>query len=139
MFLEKVDELKDILGRLNNLESELSSLPEQQSLGDSKTSDLLHLIENNSLNAGEMCNIVKELKQVQINRREVKQLMEIYKIFTNNIEKIKTPVNREFLICDIITGVHKLSTTYVNRVYSNEDLDKIMHPKKYVEEKINNV
>ena len=134
MFLEKVDELKDILSKLNVLENELSGLPEQQSLGDSKTSDLLHLIENNSLNAGEMCNVVKEIKKVQINRREVKQLMEIYKIFTTNIEKIKTPVNREFLICDISTGVHRLSTTYVNRVYSDDDFDKIMHPKKYIVE-----
>lgn len=68
MFL--IEEIKSIIGKLDEIDDYCDSLSEKISQEDLKEQDLLHLIENEKLTTFECYRVIKEMKKNK--RREKK-------------------------------------------------------------------
>ena len=58
-----VEELDDCVKKLNEIDEYINTLVDELSNYDKRTTDLLHFIENNNLNAPQSCKIIKEIKK----------------------------------------------------------------------------
>ena len=63
--------LKYMLVFFQDIDKRLQKLREEQSIADIKQSDILHYIENHNLNASQSCKLIKQLKKVRKERREM--------------------------------------------------------------------
>lgn len=125
-----IDDIIKVINILNNVDEYVDSLSRQLSEQDSKMSDLYHYLETNKLNAIECCKFVNEMQKVCIERRKIKQEIGIGKIYKSELTKLNNPTNRKFFIQDLKTTERKLNTKYKNRVYTDEEIQELIKPKK---------
>lgn len=121
--IEKVKEVSDLMNEIqsytNNLNAELQAV-------DFRISDLLHLIESNSIKTKGSYRIVKELKKVRLERRKIKNDMEISKTLNNNLNKLLSMENRQFLLAELNKTNNHLNLKYKNRIYTEEELNELI-------------
>ena len=117
-----IDEMIDAITTLNKIDDDIDELPKQQSECDSKLSDLYHILENYKLDATQCCAFVKEMQKVCLERRKVKDNIEIGKVIKNNIAKLNNKDNRQFLINELKVREKRLNGEYKNRIYTEKDL-----------------
>ena len=98
---------------------------DELSVYDKKTTDLLHFIENNNLNAAQSCKIIKEIKKIRQERRKIKNDMEISKVYRDNINKLINKDTRNILVNKIHKTEKQLESKYQNRIYTEEDIQNI--------------
>ncbi len=121
-----VEEIKEIIVKLNELDRYFEDLPQQLGIQDSKEQDILHYIEDNKISAFEAYRLIKELKKVRYDRRTIKNNYELLQIFNSNKNKIISENNRQFLLQDLYTKEKRLKAKYKNRQYSEEELKEII-------------
>lgn len=124
--MDIIEELKLITNKLDELDNYTQTLGDKLSIEDKKTSDLLHYIENNKLSAFECYRLFKEMKDVRIKRRKIKNGMELAKTFDINKNKLLLKENRIFLINELYKRDKQLKTRYVNRYYQEENLQMML-------------
>lgn len=89
--------------------------------------DLLHLIENNTLKTNECYRAIKELRNVRIERRRIKNDIELFNTFKLHKNQMLSIENRKFLKELIDKKQNQLfNSKYKNRVYTNEELKNIL-------------
>lgn len=120
----------DAITTLNKIDDDIDELPKQQSECDSKLSDLYHILENYKLDATQCCAFVKEMQKVCLERRKVKDNIEIGKVIKNNIAKLNNKDNRQFLINELKVREKRLNGEYKNRIYTEKDLVDLKIKKK---------
>lgn len=114
---KELDELDDYLESLNSLYSEM----------DCRLCDLYHIIEFEELTPTQARKLTREMQKVLLLRRKVKNDISINRVYTDNIDKIKKKDTRPFLLEKLHkTDKTKLDMEYKNRVYTNEELNKII-------------
>lgn len=97
--------LKYMLTFFQDIDKRLSELSKQQSVWDIKQDELLHYIENNKLDAVRACKIVKNLKYVREQRRQVKNEMNIINSLKDTfVDKYKN----KFIEKDLIQALKNL-------------------------------
>ena len=69
--------LRYILNFFQDIDKRLTELNKKQSEWDIKQDELLHYIENHSLDAVKSCKIIKQLKYVRAERRLVKNEIDV--------------------------------------------------------------
>lgn len=121
-----IEEIKIAVDKLNEVDDYTTSLADKLSIEDKKTCDLLHYIENNKLTTSECYRIIKEIKSIRIDRRKIKNDMELSTTLNNNKNKLQLKENRIFLMNELYKKNKQLNTKYSNRYYTNEDLQKIL-------------
>ena len=121
-----LEELRIAIGHLNKIDNYTASLNQELSTIDEKISDLLHLIENNKINTAGCYRIVKEIRELRIQRRNVKNNIEIARIYNEQKNKLLTNENRIFLIQELCKKEKSLDSTYKNRQYTEDDLKKFI-------------
>jgi len=124
--MDIIEQARIIIGQLNSLDNYTSNLTNELSMLDEKTSDLLHLIENNKMKASACCKIVKEIREIRIKRRKIKQDLEISRIYNEQKNKLITKENRMFLIQELTKKEKSLNTEYKNRQYTDEELKELL-------------
>ena len=124
--MDIIEQVRIIIGQLNSLDNYTSNLVNELSMLDEKTSDLLHLIENNKTKASACCKIIKEIREIRIKRRKVKQDLEISRIYNEQKNKLITKENRMFLIQELTKKEKSLNTEYKNRQYTEEELKELL-------------
>ncbi len=124
--MDIVEELTSAIKILDQLDEYKESLPNQLSEVDSRLSDLYHLIECNNLNAPQCCRVIKEIKKQRKNRRKIKNDISIISAYSNNSNRLNNIDNRKFVLSDVHKAEKKLGKNYTNKVYSDEELEKIV-------------
>lgn len=81
-----VEEIKEIIAKLDKIDDYNNSLGDKLSVVDSKTQDLLHYIENNKINVLWCYRMLKEIKSLRQERRKIKMIWNYFQ----NIMSIKT-------------------------------------------------
>lgn len=119
-------ELNNSIQVLNQVDEYIDTLVNELSNYDKRTTDLLHYIENNNLNAPQSCRIVKELKKIRQERRKIKNDMEISKVYKDNINKLVNIDSRNMLMTKVHKTEKQLESEYQNRIYTQEDIDNIL-------------
>ena len=124
--MDIIYELDNSVKTLNKLDDYIDTLIEELSNYDKRTTDLLHYIESNSLNAPQSCKIVKEIKKVRQERRKIKNDMELSRVYRDNINKLINVDSRNILMTKIHKMEKQLESEYQNRVYTQEDIENIL-------------
>lgn len=119
-------ELDNGIQILNKVDEYIDTLVEELSNYDKRTTDLLHYIENNNLNAPQSCKIIKEIKKIRQERRKIKNDMELSKVYKDNINKLVNIDSRNMLMTKIHKTEKQLESEYQNRIYTQEDIDNIL-------------
>ena len=97
--------LKYMLVFFQDIDKRLQKLSEEQSVADIKQSDILHYIENHNLNASQSCKLVKQLKKVRKERREIKNEIDVIQSLKDTfVDKYKN----KFIEKDIIQALKNL-------------------------------
>lgn len=103
--LQVSDILKIILHLFQDIDKRQEQLSKEQSVIDSKQDEILHYIENHKLNASERCKIVGLLKDVRIERRQIKNEIDVIRSLKDSfIDKYKN----KFIEKDIIIALKNL-------------------------------
>ena len=121
-----VEEVKEVISKLNAIDSYNSSLSQQLSIIDKKQQDILHLIESQKISAFEAYRIIKELRQVRIERRKIKNDMELLRVYDENKNKLSSNENRQFLLHEVCKKEKNLNTEYKYQEYTKEELESII-------------
>ena len=129
--MDIVEEIRNIVVKLNELEKYKEELPQKLSIQDSKEQDILHLIEDEKFTAFESYRLLKELKKVRKERRIVKNDCELLQCFSANKNKILNENNRQFLLQDLYNKQRNLKAKYKNRQYTEEEFNKILKGLEY--------
>lgn len=124
--MEIIEKVKEISELMNELQSYTNNLSANLQAADYRISDLLHLIEKDTLNTKACYRIVKELKKVRQERRKIKNDMEISKILNLNLNKLLGMENRQFLLAELNKTNNHLNSKYKNRIYTEEELNELI-------------
>ena len=118
--------INEAIKLLNSIDEYGSTLVSKLSDLDSKEQDILHYIENNRISVLWCYNIVKKLKDIRIERRKVKNDMELMSKYNDLKNRLSSKDNREFILSQLHVKEKQLNTTYKNRKYSEEDIRNIL-------------
>lgn len=121
--LEEITNATKILDVIENYNDGLCDALSNQ---DQKISDLLHFIENNNINAAQSCHLIKEIKKVRMERRKVKNDMELARVYKDNINKLINSDSRKMLLSKLHKMSKQLESEYQNRVYTSKDFVEIL-------------
>ena len=121
--MEEITKAIDILSRIDEYDK---SLVNELSVLDCKEQDILHHIEDKPLNILTCYNTLKHIKILRTKRRKVKNDRELLVRFNEIKAKITSNDNRQFILTELHKKEKALQTTYKNRQYSEEDIQKIL-------------
>ena len=124
--MDVIEEINEVVNRLNKIDEYNSTLADNLSELDCKQQDLLHYIENTKASVLWVYRMIKELKNVRINRRKVKNDMELLSKFNEQKTKLLSKENRQFMLAEIHKKEKMLGKKYTNKQYSEEELQKIL-------------
>lgn len=121
---DKIIEVSKLLDELDKYDDSLSNL---LSNVDSKICDLMHLIENNVLRTNQCYRVIRELHKLRLERRKIKNDMDLIQVFKFEKNKLLNIENRKFLLSAIgkENKRHK-NAKYINRVYTEEEIKKLI-------------
>lgn len=120
------EEIENILVALDDIDKYCNSLSNLLSLEDQKIQDLLHYIENNKISAFQSYRLVKQLKKIRLDRRAIKNNMEIASTFYNNKNKLISNEYRSILKEEIKKTKKRLQQEYKNRYYQPCEIENIV-------------
>lgn len=124
--MDIIEEITEIIEKLNIVDGYCNNLNNELNVLDEKTQDLLHYIENNKISAFSCYRIIKELKEIRQRRRKVKQDIELSKKYQEHKNRLASFDHRQFLLTELHKKEKQLQTEYKNRVYTEEDIQKIL-------------
>lgn len=127
--MDVIKEITEIVDKLDKLEDYCSQLQDNLSIENQKTQDLLHYIENNKITPFESWRLVKKIKQIRIDRRKIKNDIEISSTFHNNKNKLISKEHRKFLLVELHKKDKQLKTEYKNRYYQECEIENILKGK----------
>lgn len=119
-------EIFNVVQELNEIDDYDNSLSNQLSICDSKISDLMHLIESETLKTNQCYRIVKELKKLRVERRKIKNDMDLLNTYRNNQQKLLNQNNRQMLLAELGKKEKTLNYKYNNRVYTEEEIKELI-------------
>lgn len=103
--MEIEDIIKYMLAFFQDIDKRLSQLSDLQSEWDIKQDELLHYIENHNLDAVKSCKIIKQLKYVRAERRQVKNEIDVIRSLKDTfVDKYKN----KFIEKDLIQALKNL-------------------------------
>lgn len=121
-----IEEITSAIKLLNEVDEYKENLVNRLSDQDKKISDLYHLIENTKPTTGQCYRIVKELKKQLELRRKIKNDMNILSVYDKNLNKLLNTNNRNMLLTEVHKAEKRLSTTYQNRIYTDDEINEIL-------------
>lgn len=124
--MEIISKLEEICGELDLLQDYTDNLANELSYADSKRCDLEHFIEHNKINSKNSYRICKEMQKVLLERRKIKNDMELSRVMSINLNKLISKDHRKFLLAEIKKTNGKLNKPYNNRVYSKQEEDYLL-------------
>ena len=124
--MDIIDTIEEVVMKLNNLEEYMNDLNKQLSNLDQRKSDIEHFIENKKVNMIQAYKVYKELYKVLLERRKIKNDIELTKVFRANDTKLIKIKNRKLLLEDLHMRNNDLNCEYNNKVYSKEELENII-------------
>lgn len=124
--MDVIKEITEIADKLNEVEDYCSQLINKLSSEDLKMQDLLHYIEKNKISPFESWRLVKKIKQIRLDRRKIKNDMELSATFYNNKNKLISTENRKFLLIELHKKDKQLKTEYKNRYYQECEIENIL-------------
>lgn len=110
------DEIENYVSKLNEL--------------DLRIQEILHYYEYNKISTNGHSSLSRKLQELQIERRNVKNMYELYGTYQSNKMKLIESGNRDILISEIFKKEKALDTKYRNTYFTEEELNIIARNKE---------
>jgi len=124
--MDVIQEITDIVNKLNEIDKYASTLQDKLRVENEKELDLLHYVENNKISMLWCYRFVKKMKDIRIDRRKIKNDIEILSRFADVKEKLSSETNRQFILAELHKKENQINQPYKNRQYTEEDMQKIL-------------
>lgn len=124
-----VEDIKKTVDILDNIDTYSNGLSEELSIVDGKIQDLLHYVENNKINILWCYRYVREMKRLRLDRRRIRNDMELLNKFSEHKNKLISKDNRQFLLAEMNKREKQLNQPYKNRQYGEEELEDVLKNK----------
>lgn len=121
-----LEKIKLVFATLDEIDDYVNELNDKLSKLDLMQQDILHLIETENLDAKRCCRVIKELKKIRINRRNIKNNIEISNKYNEQRERISRKDNRKFLLVELFKREKIINKKYNYRVYTQEEINNIL-------------
>lgn len=124
----KADLLNSLIDSINNTsdcEDEIYEYVNKLNAINDAIFDVLHYIENHELSRPGKIAMMDELQDLRKQRRDIKQMWEIYNTYGINRNKLVQKENREFLIHALKQKDKELNSEYRYRYYTEETLNEL--------------
>lgn len=135
--MEIISKLDEIVDELDALQDYTDDLSNQLSIVDSKICDLEHFIEHNRITSKNSYRICKEMQKVLLERRKIKNDMELSRVMNINFNKIISKDHRKFLMTEMNKANGRLNKPYNNRVYNQQEQEYFLGRNESNEEENN--
>lgn len=120
--IDKIMGLSEIEGEIYDYVTSLNDIQE-------KIQDIEHYLEDEIITRNGAINLIALLQQLRIERRQVKQMWELWNVYGDNREKLKQKDYREFLCNSLRKKDKELQTQYKYRQFDKEYLDQLNEDK----------
>lgn len=125
--IDILDKIVNICNELDTIEEYDNGLSDALSNVDSRLSDLYHYIETNKLKTNQCYRVVQEMRKVLVERRKIKNDMELLRVLHQHENKLINKANRQLLLNYIgKTNKALLNSEYGNRVYTKEEIEELV-------------
>jgi len=125
--MDVLKNIKDAIDLLEQNEEYYDGLFEMQSKVDKKIDYWLHYIEFNNVKVTETYKIIKEIKKLRKERRNLKNDIELIKVFKENEGKMQNTSNRKILLTQICKVDSKQRNAKYNyEAYTKEEANEIL-------------
>lgn len=121
--MDIMKEIEGVVETLNQVQDYIDTLPTALSVVDSKICDLRHGIEFNKIRLKGYYRLFKEFKDLTLQRRKIRNDMELGRTLTTHLNKIISSGNRDMLLHELNKTNGRLNQPYKNRVYTEEQMD----------------
>lgn len=125
-----IDKITNAISILDEIDDMVRTQSEELQKVDYKLSDLYHLIENNELSDEASINVVKEIHDLRKERRSLNNEHDLEVVYQNQKQKMIGNDSRQFLVTELNKTNKRLNSEYKNRVYTEEEIEKLISPKK---------
>lgn len=132
MLKKKEELLNKVISSVNNLttmEDEVHDYVTRLDKVEWKIRDILHYLETTPITRAGAIELITELQNLRIERRYIKQMWELWKVYDKNRMKLCEKGHRDFLIAELHKEDKSLQTTYNFRQYTKEQLDAMNEDK----------
>lgn len=119
--------LEQALSRLISVEHSKEKLQKEQCIVDQKIQWILHYIENEKINTKVSYRLIRELKILRKERRDIKNNLDQIRSFEDGIDKLKNVDSQALLLGQLRRLKNKqIEWTYTNDIYSEEEIKRIL-------------
>jgi hypothetical protein len=125
-----IDKITNAISILDEIDNMIKTQSEELQKVDYKLSDLYHLIENNELSDEASINVVREIHLLRKERRSLNNEHDLEVVYQNQKQKMIGNDSRQFLVTELNKTNKRLNSEYKNRVYTEEEIEKLISPKK---------
>lgn len=125
-----IDKITNAISILDEIDNMIKTQSEELQKVDYKLSDLYHLIENNELSDEASINVVKEIHDLRKERRSLNNEHDLEVVYQNQKQKMIGNDSRQFLVTELNKTNKRLNSEYKNRVYTTEQIEQLISPKK---------
>ena len=125
-----IDKITNAISILDEIDNMIKTQSEELQKVDYKLSDLYHLIENNDLSDEASINVVKEIHDLRKERRSLNNEHDLEVVYQNQKQKMIGNDSRQFLVTELNKTNKRLNSEYKNRVYTTEQIEQLISPKK---------
>ena len=125
-----IDKITNAISILDEIDNMIKTQSEELQKVDYKLSDLYHLIENNELSDEASINVVREIHLLRKERRSLNNEHVLEVVYQNQKQKMIGNDSRQFLVTELNKTNKRLNSEYKNRVYTTEQIEQLISPKK---------
>lgn len=125
-----IDKITNAISILDEIDNMIKTQSEELQKVDYKLSDLYHLIENNDLSDEASINVVREIHLLRKERRSLNNEHDLEVVYQNQKQKMIGNDSRQFLVTELNKTNKRLNSEYKNRIYTTEQIEQLISPKK---------
>lgn len=126
---ELLTNLINSIASINKAELEINEYLQELNIVQDKIGDIEHYLENKPITRNGAINLIKLLQELRIERRQIKQMWEIWNVYGIGREKLKQKDYRERLIMELNKKDKELQTQYKYRQFEEQYLDMLNEDK----------
>lgn len=120
-----LDNLIDSIASITNAETDIFDYCQELNVIQDKIGDIEHYLEDEPISRNGAINLIALLQELRIERRQIKQMWEIWNVYGIGREKLKQKDYRERLIMELRKKDKELQTQYKYRQFDKEYLDSL--------------
>lgn len=121
--MDIIEEIEGVVKKLDEIQEYTDGLSLALSSVDSRMCDLRHGIEHNNIKLKGYYRLFKEFKKLTLERRKIRNDMELSRTLNTHLNKLLSSGNREFLVHELKKANGKLNQPYKNRIYTEEQMN----------------